>query len=111
MAAVETVHSLMQSGVMRLMLCTHGTPETNTVTGKVYECVGSFFCPKCGFDSPILEFAEPVQEFDSIRCFGCRKVIKKVARYSHRDRFVPINDAGCLESEVMSVGVLETICG
>lgn len=75
---------------MTLMLCIKGTPETNTQTGKVYECVGRFICQGCGKISEILEFAAPVEEFDSIQCYGCKQVIPRKARYSHQERFVPL---------------------
>lgn len=72
------------------MLCIKGTAFTNTETGKVYECVGQFVCPHCGLKSPILEFAPPVQIFESIDCYGCKAKIDRYARYSHQERFIPL---------------------
>ena len=77
---------------MQLMLCINGTKRTNTVTGQVYEAVGQFICPHCGKVSDILEFAPPVKEFHSISCRSCKKITNRVARFSNRYRFVPLND-------------------
>ena len=74
------------------MLCTLGTPRTNTVTGQIYECVGRFVCPCCGKISDILEFADPVEEWQSIRCRGCNGLTNKVGRYANKKRFIPLND-------------------
>lgn len=77
---------------MQLMLCINGTDRTNTVTGQVYEAVGRFICPHCGRVSDILEFAPPVTEFHRITCHGCKKTTKRVARFSNRHRFIPLNN-------------------
>jgi hypothetical protein len=82
---------------MTLMLCIKGTTETNTQTGKIYECVGRFICPNCGKVSEILEFAEPVMEFDAINCRGCKLTIPRKARYSHQERFVPLTGVDGLD--------------
>ena len=82
---------------MTLMLCIKGTPETNTQTGKIYECVGRFICPNCGKVSVILEFSAPVEEFESISCRRCKQNILRKARYSHQERFVPLTGVDDLE--------------
>ena len=81
------------------MLCTLGTPRTNTVTGQVYESVGHFTCSHCGKVSEILEFAAPVEEWASITCHGCRRSVIKTGRYAHQNRFIPLNDPDAVELE------------
>lgn len=78
------------------MLCIEGTPRTNTITGQVYECVGAFVCSNCGNPSEILEFADPVEEWDSIHCHICLAVHKRRARYANKKRFIPLNDPDAL---------------
>ena len=73
-----------------LMLCVEGTVRTNTEAGKVYECIGRFICPHCGHVSPILDFEEPVADWDSIRCKSCKRETIGLGRYGHQDRFVPL---------------------
>lgn len=86
---------------MQLMLCIEGTVHTNTVTGQVYECVGAFVCHNCGNPSEILEFADPVEQWDSITCHFCGAKHVKSARYANKKRFIPLNDpdAEILEDE------------
>jgi hypothetical protein len=78
------------------MLCIKGSHKTNTFTGQVYECVGQFTCPHCGQISEILEFAPPVEEWESIRCRKCNVSSDKIGRYGNKKRFIPLNDPDAL---------------
>ena len=82
---------------MQLMLCIKGTPRTNTVTGSVYECIGRFVCRHCGEPSEILEFAPPVEEWESITCKKCKRSLIKPARYANQKRFIPLNDPDAVD--------------
>lgn len=86
---------------MQLMLCIEGSDRTNTVAGQVYEAVGFFTCPHCGHVSDILEFAPPVTEFHSINCWHCKEVVYRKARYSHKKRFIPLNDLDATMDDVV----------
>jgi hypothetical protein len=92
---------------MHLMLCINGTVGTGTETGRVYEAIGRFVCPQCGFVSDILEFAPPVVEFGSIDCWGCNRVIKHVARFGNQNRFIPLNDLGLDMASEQGVQAME----
>jgi hypothetical protein len=73
------------------MLCIKGTQRTNTKAGRIYDCVGRFVCQTCGFKSPILEFAEPVESWPAISCLVCGTEHKREARYAHEERFIRLN--------------------
>lgn len=74
------------------LLCIETHPRSRVEKGKVYESVGRFVCPTCGFASPVLLFAAPVRWWQGIRCLICRQSWRppEGVRPCHARRFIPL---------------------